>query len=143
MARPRIRKIHVADVELVAFTLARKFLLWDEPIPPFQTRFPNRLESCLETPFQTFGRKSLYRGLTGKAAILFYLLNKNHPFQNGNKRIAVTTLLYFLYENGQWLSVSNESLYQFAKEVAGGDSKHMENAIQKIEEYIKSHMVPL
>ncbi|QQG42451.1 MAG: Fic family protein [Candidatus Giovannonibacteria bacterium] len=44
------------------------------------------LESCLATPFHSFGGKSAYKGLIGKASMLFYLLVKNHPFQNGNKR---------------------------------------------------------
>ncbi|MCX6785530.1 MAG: Fic family protein [Candidatus Komeilibacteria bacterium] len=53
----------------------------------------------MEQPYQTFGGKQLYPGLIKKSAILFYLMIKNHPFQNGNKRIAMTTLFYFLYKN--------------------------------------------
>lgn len=76
----RPQKITVAEVEYVAFVFARKLMTWDEPIPDFGTRFPNILESCLETPFARFAKKDLYRGLIGKASILFYLLIKNHPF---------------------------------------------------------------
>jgi death-on-curing protein len=47
--------------------------------------------------------KRLYPTLVATAAILFYLMIKNHPFQNGNKRIAITTLLTFLYNNNKWL----------------------------------------
>jgi len=48
------------------------------------------------------------------AAILFYLLNKNHPFANGNKRIALTALLVFLFLNGKWVVAGQDELYRFA-----------------------------
>ena len=72
-----IESISVGDVKQIAFTLARTHLTYDEPIPDFNTRYPNVLESCLVTPFQTFEKKSAYSGLVGKAAILFYLMIKN------------------------------------------------------------------
>ena len=67
MARRTIKKINLADVEYTAFQLAKKFMEWSEPIPEFETRFPDKLESCIETPFQTFDKKSLYKGLIGKS----------------------------------------------------------------------------
>jgi len=81
-----MRRITISEIEYLSFRLAAEFLGYDEPIPSFGSRYPNILESCLAVPFQTFNRKNLYRGLVKKAAILFYLLIKNHPFQNGNKR---------------------------------------------------------
>ncbi len=100
-----MKTITVATVEYVVFELAKKHLTFDEPIPDFTTRFPNILESCVVTPFQKFSGKFLYPSFVPKAAILFYLMIKNHPFQNGNKRIAVTTLLTFLFVNKKWLSI--------------------------------------
>ena len=96
-----MKNITVKEVEYIAFKLAQEMLSFDEPIPDFSTRFPNILESCLATPFQSFAKKSLYPTFVSKAAMLFYLLIKNHPFQNGNKRIAMTTLFVFLYRNGK------------------------------------------
>ena len=89
-----MKKLSLAEVKYVAFRLAKELLSWNEPIPDFQSRFPNILESCLVAPFQTFHQKSLYQGLIAKAAILFYLMVKNHPFQNGNKRIRSRTLFH-------------------------------------------------
>lgn len=43
---------------------------------------------------------------------------KNHPFQNGNKRIAMTTLFYALYINDLWIKVTNQELYNFAVWIA-------------------------
>ena len=105
----------IAEVEYVAHRLAQRLLEWNEPIPEFGTRFPNILESCLAAPFQTFAQHHLYRGLHGKAAILFYLMVKNHPFKNGNKRIAMTTLLALLAKNGKWFRMDEHALYRFAR----------------------------
>lgn len=137
----KIDSVSILEVEYIAFELARKLLAWDEPIPEFGTRYPGRLESCLAQPFQTFSRRLLYRGLIAKAAILFYLMNKNHPFENGNKRIAVTTLLYFLGKNGKWLKMTNEALYEFAKEVAASDPKEKDAVIERISESLRWHTI--
>ena len=90
--------ITIIEVEYVAFRLARETMSWDEKIPDFSSRYHGKLESCLATPFQGFGGKKFYKGLIDKVAVLFYLMIKNHPFENGNKRIAMTTLFYFLHK---------------------------------------------
>src|SRR3989338_11238813 len=138
-----IRTISILDVEYVAFTLARERMTYNEPIPDFTSRFPNKLESCLAVPFQTFQRKSLYSGLLGKVAILFYLMIKNHPFQNGNKRIAITTLFVFLYLNKKWLKVDNKELYNFAVWVAASNVKLKNEVVKSIETFLASYLVNL
>ena len=135
--------ITVQEVEYLAFQLAREHLSFDEPIPDFSTRFPNVLESCLVTPFMKFGGKSLYPSLTAKGSILFYLLIKNHPFQNGNKRIALTTLLVFLHRNGKWLAVDAQELYNFTVWVAQSPAVLKDEVVMGIEKFIKSHLVKL
>ncbi|MEN9523952.1 MAG: hypothetical protein RL536_21 [Candidatus Parcubacteria bacterium] len=137
MARLAIHKPTVSEVEYIAFSLAQELMEYGEPIPPFDTRYPDKLESCLQTPFQTFNRKSLYSGVEGKASILFYLMIKNHPFQNGNKRVAVVTLYYFLRANGRKLKVSNLKLYEFAKEVAASDAHKKDETVLKILSFVK------
>ncbi len=139
----KISKITIAEVEYVAHFLAKKFLEWNEPIPDFDSRFPNILESCLATPFQTFRKKGLYKSFIEKAAFLFYLMIKNHPFQNGNKRIAMTTLFYFLYKNGKWLRVDNRELYNFAKWVAESNPKLKKETVKAIEKFLKTYLVIL
>ncbi|MBM3248686.1 MAG: type II toxin-antitoxin system death-on-curing family toxin [Candidatus Omnitrophica bacterium] len=116
---------------------------FNEPIPDFATRFPNMLESCLAVPFQKFERKSLYPGLNGKAAILFYLMIKNHPFQNGNKRIAMTTSFVFLYFNKKWINVDTKELYNFAMWVAQSPAKSKDETVKATEKFIKSNLVSL
>jgi death-on-curing family protein len=136
-------KLSLAEVKYVAFRLAKAMLSWDEPIPDFDSRFPGILESCLVVPFQTYSRKVFYRGLTQKAAILFYLMIKNHPFQNGNKRLAMTALFYFLYKNHRWIKVDNQELYNFAKWVAESNSKLKTETVSAIEKFLKTYLVPL
>ena len=76
------KRIGINHIETIAHQLAVATMSWDEPIPPFKTRYPKVLESCLETPFQTYAGRDLYPKTSDKAAIFFYLLVKNHPFQN-------------------------------------------------------------
>lgn len=139
----RPKPLTVAEVEYTAFRLAEKLMTWDEPIPNFGSRFPNILESCLASPFLRFSKKDLYRGLVGKASILFYLLIKNHPFQNGNKRIAIMCLLYFLYKNGGWIYIKNERLYRFAKHVAGSRPHKRKPILQHISAFLTANIQDL
>lgn len=135
--------ISIAEVEYLAFRLAKEKLEFNEPIPDFSSRFPNVLESCLAVPFQKFAKKDVYSGLIKKAAILFYLIIKNHPFQNGNKRIAMTTLFVFLYKNKKWLKVDGQELYNFAVWVAGSPAKLKDEVCAGIEKFLKSYLVNL
>lgn len=134
-------EITVKEVEYLAFRLAREHMEWNEPIPDFSTRFPGKLESCLRNAFQTFNKKPLYPTLPDKAAIIFYQMIKSHPFVNGNKRIAVTTLLTFLYLNGKWLRASNEEMYDLAVWVAKSDPKLKKSVVRYIKDFILEKIV--
>lgn len=50
--------------------------------------------------YQTFDGAELYPSVEEKAAMLLYLVTKNHSFSDGNKRIAATLFLWFLNNNG-------------------------------------------
>jgi death-on-curing protein len=136
-------KLSLEEMEFIVHRLAQELLVWNEPIPDFSTRFDNILESCLEIPFQTFGKKVLYKGIVGKAAMLLYLLVKNHPFKNGNKRIAVTALLVLLHKNGKWLEVSQQKLYNMAVFVAKSDPQERDIVIGAIRAFIKDYLTDL
>lgn len=139
----RLKEIGITEVEYVAYRLARELMTWNEPIPDFGSRFPNILESCLAMPFQSFAWKKLYKGLIEKAAILFYLMIKNHPFENGNKRIAITTLFVFLHKNKKWLRVDEREFYNFAVWVAESNSKLKEETVLAVQKFIKTYLVNL
>ena len=135
--------ITVKEVEYISFRLTQEMLSFNEPIPDFSTRFPNILESCLAAPFQSFSGKSLYPTLISKASTLFYLMIKNHPFQNGNKRIAMTSLFVFLYKNKKWIKVDTQELYNFTVWIAQSPSSVKEETVKAAEKFLKAHLVKL
>lgn len=57
-------------------------------------------KSSIGQIYQTFGGEELYPSVEEKAAMLLYLVTKNHSFSDGNKRIAATLFLWFLNGNG-------------------------------------------
>ena len=56
-------------------------------------------KSSIGQIYQTFGGEELYPSVEEKAAMLLYLVTKNHSFNDGNKRIAATLFLWFLNNN--------------------------------------------
>lgn len=58
-------------------------------------------DSSINQIYQSFNGKELYPTIEEKAAMLLYLIVKNHSFIDGNKRIAAACFLYFLERNGQ------------------------------------------
>lgn len=138
----KIKRLTMEEIQYSAHEVAQKYLAWNEPIPEFETRYPYALEQCVVAPFQTF-KGQLYKGLVSKAAILFYLMIKNHPFQNGNKRIAVTSLLLFLGKNGKWINISPQELYNLAKWVASSPPNVKEETVNAIEKEITNSLIPI
>ena len=68
----------------------------------------NSFKSSLAQIYQTFNGKELYPTFEEKAAMLLYLIVKNHSFVDGNKRIAAYIFLWFLMRNNmlykrEWL----------------------------------------
>ncbi len=57
-------------------------------------------KSSIGQIYQTFGGQDLYPSVEEKAAMLLYLVTKNHSFSDGNKRIAATLFLWFMQRNG-------------------------------------------
>jgi death-on-curing family protein len=59
----------------------------------------DKFKAILGAIYQTFGKKELYPSLEEKAAHLLYFIIKDHPFIDGNKRIASFLFVYFLDKN--------------------------------------------
>jgi death-on-curing family protein len=114
--------------------------IWPEPLPDFNSRYKDRLESVLSQPFQKVFGKNLHGNILDRATILFYLTIKSHPFKNGNKRMALILLLYYLIANDFWLDVSNTEIYNLAIKVAESTSK--DKMILEIKEFINSNTIP-
>ncbi len=74
---------------------------------------------------------------------LFYLLVKKHPFQNGNKRIAMTALFVFLYKNNKWLKADTQELYNFTMWIAQSPPKYKEETLRAIQKFLKEKIIAL
>lgn len=90
----------------------------NEPIPPFEERFPNKLEGILESVNQTFDSKYLNQTVLESGAAYFNQFVRGHAFKNGNKRSAVLFTHFFLLANGVNLTLTPEELYNFAVLIA-------------------------
>ena len=66
----------------------------------FANEKDSSFKSSIGQIYQTFGGQDLYPSVEEKAAMLLYLVVKNHSFSDGNKRIAAMLFLWFLNNNG-------------------------------------------
>jgi death on curing protein len=107
----------LADCERL-FSDFKGLIDFDEPIPPFNTRFYGRLEAILESVRQTYGGKFLNSSVVEAAAAYLNQLIRGHPFRNGNKRLAVMFTHNFLLKNGLDFVLSSKELFAFAVVVA-------------------------
>ena len=97
----------VEQVELIVYELASEFYPdYPDPMPVFQYLGGDYgrglLDSALSQPRQTHGGRFLYRSIFDKAAVLLCSMIKNHPFLDGNKRMALTTVSVFLTFNNRY-----------------------------------------
>jgi death on curing protein len=79
-----------------------------------------RVETAAYAPRQSMFGEDLYPDLVSKAAALAAAISSNHPFSDGNKRVAVAALDLMLRLNGAALNASNAELYAFAMALANG-----------------------
>lgn len=92
-------------------------------------------ESSVNQIYQTFDGKELYPTLEEKAAMLLYLITKNHSFSDGNKRIAASCFLYFLDKNGilykdNTPTIDSATLFALTLLIAESKPKEMETMKQ-------------
>ena len=78
------------------------------------------LESAVLGCTQTFDGEDLYPTVIEKASRMAYSICKNHPFTDGNKRVAVTALLVILRINDVNLSFTQEELILIGLGIADG-----------------------
>jgi death-on-curing protein len=71
----------------------------------------NLLESALAQPKMTIGDKYAYKTIFNKAAAYGFYIYMNHPFVDGNKRVALVLMDIFLQKNGWEISATEEETY--------------------------------
>lgn len=77
-------------------------------------------ESALARPAATFGGEDLYPDIADKAAALMHSLALNHPFVNGNKRVAAFAAIVFAESNGHEFLATPDELVETTLAVAEG-----------------------
>ena len=65
---------------------------------------------------------------------------KNHPFVNGNKRIAITTLMVFLMKNKKRLKAELHELFSLTIWVAESETKNKDFILLAVEQFIRKNM---
>ncbi len=81
------------------------------------------LDAAVAMPRQQFSGEYLHPDLPAMAAAYLYHLAQNHPFHDGNKRVAVMAAYVFLDANGMDLKVSPGDLEAVTRGVASGEMK--------------------
>ena len=84
----------------------------------------NMLESAIYAPFQTFAGEDFFPTIYQKAARLGFGLVSNHPFVDGNKRIAACAMLTFLDINDIELECTNDELSEIFLAIADDKAKN-------------------
>lgn len=101
-------------------------------------RDPGALESSVAQPQMTFDSVDLYPTLAEKAASLAHALAGNHPFVDGNKRVAHAAMETMLVLNGYEVSANVDEQERIFLDVASGFISRADLA-----EWLQSHLVEL
>ncbi len=92
------------------------------------------LSSALSIPLASFNGRYLHDGIFNMAAAYIYHICQNHPFVDGNKRVALVAGLLFLDFNGVEILDPHEELYTMMMKVASGsgDKKYIAGVLKKL-----------
>ena len=96
------------------------------------------LESALAQPEMTFGGKDLYPTLIEKASALAYSLCLNHPFVDGNKRVAHAAMEIYLVLNGFEVNATVDEQEKLFFDMASGKLKR-----EELVDWLQRKVVPL
>ncbi len=96
------------------------------------------LLSALAQPKMTVGGKYMHRTVFDKAAAYGYHLCADHPFVDGNKRVALMAMCLFLEKNGYEFNASERDVFETMMAMAAGNLKK-----PAIAEWLRTHSKPL
>lgn len=129
-----IRYLTLEDMQYCCDFISQKLIDGDNPPPVLREADRDKLETVLVNPQQHIFGKEAYEGVFAKAACYFYFIIKDHPFANGNKRMALVAATVFLLANGYQPTISAADMYNLAKDtaVSHGDHKKTIHDIQRM-----------
>lgn len=127
------RELKYKEAKLAIINLKTELLQKSEASNLFGQERGKALDGIIGSLYQTFGGDDLYPSIEEKAAHLIYFIIKDHPFNDGNKRIGCLLFLLFLSINEFKLtSVTPESLTALALLIAESDPKQKEIIIRLV-----------
>ncbi|MBI5892136.1 MAG: virulence protein RhuM/Fic/DOC family protein [Deltaproteobacteria bacterium] len=130
--------LDIDDCKGIIENLKQNLIVKKEAGELFGKENSGRFEGIIKGLYQTFGGKEIYKSIEEKAAHLLYLIIKDHPFLDGNKRIASILFVYFLERNNYLYKKSGErkindnALAALALLIAISDPKEKETMINII-----------
>jgi len=111
-------------------TLSELLLILDDQIKNYGglygIRDINLLSSAIYMPESSFEGLYLHETVPAMAAAYAFHICQNHPFIDGNKRVALASSLVFLDINGYELNCKDETLYNKIMDVAKNETKKEE-----------------
>jgi len=117
-ARPSSGVLDFARAGAAIADFKRELLARSEASPLFGNQRGEALEGILASIEQTMFGESLYRSREEKAANLLYLLVKDHPFSDGNKRIGSLLFMLYLQQEGMTHQLNSQALTALALLIA-------------------------
>ena len=101
----------------------------------------NQFAGIISALYQGFGDQDLYPSVQAKAANLLYLVVKDHPFLDGNKRSAAALFIHFLdkngiLRNGERLRVEGNALAAMTLMIALSDPSEKDSMVTLVENFI-------
>jgi death on curing protein len=111
-------------------TLSEVLLILDDQIKNYGGKYGirdiNLLSSAIYMPESSFNGQYLHETIPAMAVAYAFHICQNHPFIDGNKRVALASSLVFLDINRYELNCKNEILYNKILDVAKGETKKEE-----------------
>lgn len=92
-------------------------------------RDQNLLQSAISQPCSTFDGQYLHKTIYDKSAAYLFHICQNHPFIDGNKRVATVSSLMFLIMNDYSIDYNENDLEKMTRSVAAGKIKKTEIAL--------------
>ena len=126
------------DANEVINQIKKELIYKNEASELFGKEVGDKFKGILGNIYQTFSGNELYPSLEEKAAHLLYFIIKDHPFVDGNKRIASFRFIYFLnknnflYRNSGEKKINDNALTTLALLIAVSDPKDKDRIIRII-----------
>ena len=142
IAKPKGKKpefvLQYEECRRIIRAIKKELIAKKEASDLFGKEYSGGFGGIIQSIYQTFGSAELYKTIEEKAAHLLYLIIKDHPFVDGNKRIGSFLFVYFLdrnnylYRKNGERKISDNALTALALLIAESDPKEKDILIKII-----------